>query len=502
MKIQELFDYDRYIKVNDLQEVTSQQIYKSQNVFNSNGLFSEEIFGQTSEEREYRCGYIKLPVHVFNPCVAKTIISRSGGIIRKLAYGEARCDLVDGILKPVKDGQYCGLKDLYDIWDQIDIKKTLNTRSQENIDVLTKSPKRLLFNDKVVVLPPNMRPIGMRNGKRVKSELNTLYMHILGLKSVTAHTTANAYQIDAKFQDAVANIYTYVHDYVGSKNGFFQKNLLAKTTLWTARNVISAPSYNMEKPPISLFRTGFPLHTCVSLFYPLVKYQMRQYLSFNNIQDMHPNKDEVNPDDIKNIYDDKMIDDLLHIYMENPGSRFRILYLGPENTKPILFSYFDIKKNEPVVRPFTLTDVVYLCCKIAIVDADRYVYSVRYPIGDYFGSFFSKVHIHSTIDTMEIQFRGETMEYYPVIDIDRPHNRVATSFRDTMTPSNSRLAPIGGDYDGDTVKNVGLWSDEANKKAEELMYSKVYNITAQGTSPFEISKECVNGLYSLTKDPV
>ena len=45
-------------------------------------------------------------------------------------------------------------------------------------------PKRLLFNDKVLVLPPGFRQIGMRNGKHTKSELNTLYSHILRLISV------------------------------------------------------------------------------------------------------------------------------------------------------------------------------------------------------------------------------------------------------------------------------------------------------------------------------
>jgi hypothetical protein len=499
MKIQELFDIDRYIKTNDLKEVKSQHIYKTQNQFNPEGLFSEEIFGQTAEEQKYRCGYIKLPVHVFNPSVAKTIIARSGGIIRKMAYGETKCDLKNGVLVPNKEGQYCGLKDLYEIWDQIDIRKTLNTRSDDNIDILTKSPKRLLFNDKVLVLPPAFRPIGMRNGRRTKNELNSLYTHIIGLKSVTAHTTSNVYQIYAKFQDSIMNIYTYIHDYVGSKNGFFQKHLLAKTTTFTARNVISAPRYNTDMPPVGIFKTGYPLHTCATLFRPLVTFQMKQFFTYSNIQDIHPNKEEVKPGVLNNIYDNKMIEDLCTIYMENPGSRFRIMYLDAENTIPLQMEYLDIKKNETVTRPVTLTDVIYLCCKIVIEDAGRMVYTVRYPIGDYLGSFFTKVHILSTLETTRIQFRGETYNYYPVIDVERPHNRVATSFIETINMSNSRLKALGADYDGDTVKSIGLWSDEANQKAEELMYSKIYNIKAECDSVYVVEIECLNGLYALTK---
>ena len=499
MKIQELYDIDRNIKVNDLKEVTSQHIYKSQNEFNPQGLFSEEIFGQTTLQRKLRCGYIKIPVHIFNPFVAKTIIARSGGIIRKLAYGECKCNLVDGVLVASKEGKYCGLKDLYDIWDNIDVEKTLSTRSKDKLDVLIKSPKRLLFNDKIMVIPPEFRKIGTRNGKHTKDELNSLYTKILGLKSVTSYTTSNTYQIYSKFQDVVIDIYTYIHDKVSSKNGFFQKNLLAKTTIYTARNVISAPRYNTDNSPIGVFRTGYPLHTCVSLFKPLVEFQMKQFFTFTNVNAIHPNKEEINGTILPYLYDNKMISDLCNIYMKNPGSRFRIMYLNKDRTIPMQMEYLDIKKNERVVRPVTLTDVIYLCCKKAIVDADRMVYTVRYPIGDLYGAFFTKVHVLSTVDTMQIEFNGERYDTYPIVDVNRPHNRVATSFADTLTPSNSRLGAIGGDYDGDTVKSIGIWSDEANKKAEELMYSKVYNIKAECKSVYEIKIECLNGLYGLTK---
>ena len=194
-----------------------------------------------------------------------------------------------------------------------------------------------------------------------------------------------------------------------------------------------------------------------------------------------------------------MIEDLLTIYMENPGSRFRIMYLDAENTIPIQFEYLDIAKNQTVTRPLTLTDVVYMCCKSAIEDANRMVYTVRYPIGDYLGAFFTKVHVLSTLETTRIQFKGVTYDYYPVIDVERPHNKVATSFIETINMSNSRLAALGADYDGDTVKSVGLWSDEANAKAEELMYSKIYNIKAEGDSVYSVKIECLNGLYALTK---
>ena len=501
MKIQSLYDIEMDIKVNGLKEVTSQNPYKTQNQYNPEGLFSEEIFGQTEDERRYRCGYIKLPIHVFNGEIYKTIISRSGGIIKKLACGDVKCNLVNGVLVADDNGQYCGLVDLYKIWENIDIEKTLSTKKKTNIDILTKCPKRLIFIDKVLVAPPKMREMGVRNGRQVKSELNTFYMTLLGLKSVTSHTTTtDTYQVYNKYQNTVVAIYEYINNLFGSKNGFAQKNLLAKTTTFNARNVISAPKYNTDKPRIGLFTTGYPLHSLCSMFNPFIKYQIKQFLSYSNIQNIHPNKEEIDSALLDQIYDDKMIDDLVTIYMNNPGSRFRILYLDPDKTKPIMFEAFNVKTQERISRPFTLTDLVYIACKRGVIDAGKMAYMVRYPIGDYMGAFFTKIHILSTNSVVDIQYMGELFEDYPVVDLEASHMRVSTMFAETLTPSNSRLKPIGGDYDGDTVKSVGIWSDEANAQAEKLMLSKIYNITTQCTTMFPIAIECLNGLYGLTKD--
>jgi len=501
MKIQGLYDIDQDIKVNDLKEVTSSRIYLTENTFHPQGLFSEEIFGQTNNERQYRCGYIKLPIHVFNPDIAKTIILRSGGIIKKMAYGEARCNLVDGQLVAADDGKYCGLVDLYNIWEQIDIRKTLNTRSQDNIDILTKIPKKLLFNDKVLVCPPNLRQIGERNGRQVKSELNTLYMGILGMKSVTSHTTTNeVYQVYAKFQNFVVQIYEYIANLVSGKNGFFQRELLSKTASNTARNVISAPKYNKDNIEIGIYHTGYPMHTIFMMFDPFVKFQMKQFFSQSNIEQIHPNPEEIDGEALANIYDDKMIDDLGTIYKKNPGSRFRIMYLDVEQTKPILFDGYDVTHQQHVLRPMTLTDVVYIACKRGVIDAKKMVYTVRYPMGDHYGAFFTYPVLLSTVTTVEMQWQGETYKTYPLVDPNLPHMKVSTLFADTLTPSNSRLKAIGGDYDGDTVKSTGIWSDEANEQADKLMRSKLYNIRMEGRTMFPIAIECLNGLYALTKD--
>ena len=499
MKIIELYDIDKDIKLNQLKEVTSTAIYTTSNHYNPQGLFSEEIFGQTEDERTYRCGYIKLPIHVFNPGVAKTIIMRSGGIIKKMAYAEVKCNLVDGVLIADENGQYTGIKDLYEIWDQIDIRKTLKSKNEKSLDILTKSPKRLIFNDKVLVVPPNMRRIVEKNGKQSKSELNSLYIKLLGLKSVTQYTTTSVYKVYNSIQDTLIAIYVYFNTFVAGKNGFFQKNLLAKTTVGIARNVISCPSYRSTDPDVGIFKTGYPLHSICAMFLPFIKFHMKQFLSYDNLSMIHPNPQEVNRENIANIYDDKTISDLIKIYELNPGSRYRILYLDPEKTKPIMFSAIRTNDNVPILRPFTLTDLVYLAAYNAVVVPDRMVYLVRYPIGKYLGAFFTGVFLMSTINTVSVQYQGVTYKRYPDINPDMSHARVSTQFVDVVNMTNSRLVNIGGDYDGDTIKSTGIWSDEANENARKLMKSKIYLCHLDGTSCFPCEQESLNGLYGLTK---
>jgi hypothetical protein len=500
MRILELEDIDKDIKLNEMREVKSQIIYYPVGSFNPDGLFSEEIFGQTTDERTYRCGYIKLPIHVFNPGVAKNIIMKSGGILKKMANAEVKCDVEGGMLIPKEDGKYTGLKDLYDIWDQLDLKKIFaKSRNIDGLNILLKSPKRLIWNDKVLVIPPNLRPIADQHGRQVKSEINTLYSRLLGYKSVTSYTTTAVNQVYLKIQNTVIAIYVYLNNFVSGKTGFFQKALLSKNTLGATRNVISAPSYRTGKVKIGIYKTGFPLMSICSMFKPFVKFHMKQFMSFDNIQAVHTNPEEVVRENIMNLYDDRAIEELIQIFMFNPGSRFKVLYLDPNNEKPLMFNAINLKTREVINRPFTLTDLVYLASYQSVIVPDRMAYVVRYPIGKQMGAFFTGCHIMSTNVTTEIQYQGIDYDTYPVVDVEASHARVSTMFVDVVNMSNSRLDNIGGDYDGDTIKSTGIWSDEANDKARQLMKSKSYNIYINGDSAYPIAKECLNSLYCLTK---
>ena len=67
-----LFDFDKYIQEKNLKEVKNANILSltDKNSFDSQGLWSEEIFGRvSSKERKTRFGYITLNIPMLRPVV-------------------------------------------------------------------------------------------------------------------------------------------------------------------------------------------------------------------------------------------------------------------------------------------------------------------------------------------------------------------------------------------------------------------------------------------------
>lgn len=56
------------------------------------------------------------------------------------------------------------------------------------------------------------------------------------------------------------------------------------------------------------------------------------------------------------------------------------------------------------------------------------------------------------------------------------------------------------DFDGDCVSLRGIWSDEANAEAEEIMNRKMSALNITGNNAKSVAKEVFNSLYELTKD--
>ena len=91
----------------------------------------------------------------------------------------------------------------------------------------------------------------------------------------------------------------------------------------------------------------------------------------------------------------------------------------------------------------------------------------RYPVSDAYGLFVARVNPVSTLMTEVVQVNGVVYTHYPKQDMTCTRQNTGVQFIDTLQFSNSYLAGLVGDYDGDQVTLKLIWSLEANKECED-----------------------------------
>ena len=115
-------------------------------------------------------------------------------------------------------------------------------------------------------------------------------------------------------------------------------------------------------------------------------------------------------------------------------------------------------------RPMTWCDLFFICAQ-EFID-DKVVLLTRFPIDSFYNQFPQKIRISTTNKTEPMIIRDKFIKHYPMIREEDIGSNTSTMFIDSVQFSNAHLESIGGDYDGDTVSDKGVYSVEAN---EELM---------------------------------
>ena len=86
----DLLDIEKFIRINNLQEVTN-PIYLNKNVPTPDGVLSYEIFGSSQESRKQKMAYIDLHGHYMYPIAALKLASYDRTLSKVLyAQGQYR----------------------------------------------------------------------------------------------------------------------------------------------------------------------------------------------------------------------------------------------------------------------------------------------------------------------------------------------------------------------------------------------------------------------------
>ena len=519
-----LFNIEDFIKINHLKEITSPIIFQRGDTPTPNGLLSNEIFGVTIKSRKETFAYISLNDHFFHPHVYKAI-RRLYRNIDKIINGELTVSIDnEGKLVEDENGE-SGLGFIYDNWEKIKWEKSADSGMRnERIDLLTNFKKDEIFVKYLIVIPPfyrDIRSTGSSGGET--NDLNKYYANAIRYASFIKERNIFGFQFDMtcyNMQTLLVDIYDYFKSKLEKKTGILRRYLLGKNVDYCTRTVITGPMFKANRPNELITDFGhsaIPISQLVSLCNPFVTRWIKNFIERNVIE----NKDHILVFDpttnkpqyakLKNpesVFTDKWIKTIIDTYVKDPSSRFNKIELPVEGSKHTYYMIFSGKKLEPgtnaetasiIYRPFTNTDLLYMACVDSV--KDKHAMITRYPLTDEFGIFITKVRVNSTLNTEPELINGTVYKWYPVIEFDTPHEKIATKFIDSVQFSNSYLEGIGGDYDGDQTTVKILFTQEANEECERNMKSKTFYVNSAGKFMRVVSNEVVQTFFVLTKDP-
>lgn len=525
-----LLPADRFVKLNGWDQVSDPISFDKGMVPSENGLFSTSIFGMSTDDRRNRYAYIDLKgVKLISP-KAYIALKRLNRNFESLIYGTKKFRIEDGVLVEDAANGKTGMDFLYKNWDKIKFEKNDSQQRNERIDLLTNNKKNVIFLDKFIVMPAIYRDVNMQqasSGSPRIPEINDKYNNII--RNINLIAASNNFDImtnalTGKTQQLAVDVYNLLKAKVEKKNGYLRRFVMGKSVDYCARVVITAASYKSERwdeQPIDFEHTGVPLGFCLSMLTPFVLWWVNGFFKtmFENSKTSFPillkngKKVYVRLDSPETVFNNEYIEKMLDRYIHYPSSRFDKIEvpISKEDKEKYGINYpvyarlsgyntmtttMATDKNM-VERPLTWTDVFYMAA--VDVSEDKFVQITRFPFLDYLGTFFSKMFILSTRDTIPMIINDHIYPHYPVVDLTLGKSNLDSYFIDSIKLCPLFLKTLCGDHDGDQITSKVTFSLEACLDAEKIMKAKTNIISPFGKGIRYLGNEAVQTMYTMTR---
>lgn len=524
----EILDVDKFVKRNDVQEITNPVFFQYEGVPTEDGLLSNEIFGITKETRAGTYGYIALHGTFMDPSCYKCW-TRLDSKVKACVQGTDTFIINSkGELESNPNGSN-GIDFLKKNFDNIKIKSTDSRKRDIKINYL-KSNKDKMFITKYIVIPVYYRDVSSGKNTGV-GEINRLYSQLI--IAVRAYTDIKDYGISTSAQAGrIQNILLAIYDWfagnsntmlkesgagMAAKNGIIRSSVLSKTADYSNRLVISAPELKVETVDdlmVDTFHAALPLSAAITNFKPYILFHVRRFFENNfdgiaTIETVDKKTGKiirVTPKDPKIEFSDERIMNEIHKYVHSYSDRFvPITFHVEENDKAYSMIFKGHKSTEKANelvesisnRRLCWIDLFYQ----AAVEAtkDKCILITRFPIDSFYNQFPNEIVVSSTKETEPMIINGTLYPYYPKIREEDIGKDTSNSFIDTLSMANVQLDSIGGDYDGDQVTTKGAYYKESNEELKKYLHSKEFFLSANGINIRLPGNDTYQTLYSLTK---
>jgi len=291
-----ILDIEKFVKENNLKEVSSPEIYLfNTETFDPKGVYSEEIFGKIgSEKRMKTFAYIDLKDLFIHP-EAFDILKKIVPNLQKVIYGaqKIKFDENKGIFIQSEDNEgKWGVKFIYETlksdkfnWDHY--RKKCGKEADfvyENLD--------LIFVKKWLVLPAGIRDIQEIAGKMQEQEISKEYRKLIYLIQSRQNTNENADSLmqifsqentedtlALKIQNTLIKINKIIQDKLKSKGGLIRSFKLSKRVDHAARLVLG------ENKDLKPNEVEVPWFVLLKLYEPFVMHYILNNKRFTYIKD-------------------------------------------------------------------------------------------------------------------------------------------------------------------------------------------------------------------------
>ena len=481
-----------------LRPVTALDIFDGMtDEFHVDGLFSIQTFGRTgSKERDFRFSYVDIKVEIFHPFIYKNLISLKGlygGIMSGKAYATCNKEERDFESSDMVNGS-TGFHFFMRYWKDLKFKHTNSYQRKSKIEMIEKyRANGTATYTKIMVLPAGLRDIQMQEDGRYKqSEINDLYRKVINAaNAISASSDLNTPIIDVSrynLQLGFNDIFLYLESLIEGKGGFLQGKFGSRGIVNGMRNVITAMDTtvaNLDDPnTFGIDSTGVGLYQVSKGLLPVTIHKLLTTFSNKLFNSQDGSAYLINPSSLRSelvsvspkVFDlwnttnglEKIISSLedenirdqpvmvedryLALIYRGPNGTFRIF--GDINDLPIELSADD-------VFPITYIEMVYLC---NYNGWNKYPALItRYPITGAGSIYNSYIYCKTTVNSemrRELDGAWQPMEGDEYLALEYP---VLTDpvYINSLVPHTTRLAGMGGDFDGDTCSCNILYSDEA-----------------------------------------
>lgn len=505
------------------------------NNYHEDGLFSVSIFGrQGSEERDERFSFISLNTDIFHPFIFKQLLKLKalyGEIIAGRKYAIWNTENNDFEVSDAISGS-TGYSFFCDHWRKIIFKGTGSAIRDLRLALIGKY-KETATTKNVLVLPAGLRDIEVTEDGRIKQEeINDEYRKLISIGNTinTGGMSDNTILDNSRYsmQLTFNRIFDYFSGLLEGKGGFLQRKWGARRIYNGTRNVITAMD---TSPPILGGLVGPRINNTVIGLYQLAKgalpktkhYLLSGWLShvFNgaegnatliNASSLRKETVKVKSDVIDRWTTTAGLDKVINSFSESSvrskpikinGYYIGLVYRGPDNTFKIFGDINDLpaELDRKHVHPLTFCELLYLS---GYQEWNKLgVYITRYPVTGVGSIYPSFAYVKTTVKSLARRELGE--DWKPIegdqyLAIEYP-DFTCESYVNALTPHVSRLALMGGDFDGDMTSANIVYSDESLAELYDMVTSVDFYRSHKGgllASPFVDTISRV--LFNMTGD--